>query len=124
MTPSGLSAIRVECATIIGVVECNQWDHIFHGNMAKRNTCGHENCVPIGFTPNYPEDANAALSLAAALADEGWRFAVNYDPGASVIQWEIAFVSRKLARTEYATAPTFAIALCLAFLKVHRSKKD
>lgn len=142
MTPSELSAIRVECATARGwrFVREENYDAIYENEIYRGGaTHDFQKAIENAGVPAFESDANAALTLAAALADEGWKCYANQGLDKT---WECEFhrkptektndddfakvggVSQPWMEVHYATAPTFALALCLAFLKVHRSKKD
>lgn len=114
MTPSKLSAIRVECAILMG------WHQEQEGYWNNPKQHKHGRVMP----DDYPIDNNAALTLATALADEGWD--MKYIKKASQPDHLVKFEKGHGAGYDYysATAPTFALALSQAFLKVHRSKKD
>lgn len=70
--------IRVMIAEVLGVVECGEWDHLFHGVMGKRGTCAHPNCVPIGRTPKYDEDLNAMAEAEKVLTASQVRWFEEY----------------------------------------------
>lgn len=159
MTPSELSAIRVECAEARGwklVPEgsrnpppisfrlcpiCGYYGAIFEGRQGmaplEEGSCpeSHEKEWVSAFDqwtldgkeceelPAFDTDANAALTLAKALADEGWD--MKHSKKASqtdhLVKFEMGYGSGY--RNYLATAPTFALALCQAYLAVHRNKK-
>lgn len=124
MTPSELSAIRVECAEATGWKKCTPerftlMERLMYGadwwyDVEKTVSC-------FANLPNYPEDANSALTLADALADEGYLYRAFSNIGGGI---RVEFFLQEDSRWDiHATAPTFALALCQAFLAVHRSKK-
>lgn len=70
--------------------------------------------------PDYPTDANAALTLAAKLKSEGWHLSIFMTHEG---RWVCDFIAGLGGITHRATASTFPMALCLAFLAVRKSQK-
>lgn len=145
MTPSELSAIRVECAEAMGTpAKSTRWEYQYddgangriwsRGHRSKdaalndaathlRNVPKMEEYEIDHRIPEYCSDANVALTLAKALADEGWD--MTHKRAASQPE-HLVYFEKGCGMTyehHYATAPTFALALSMAFLAVHRSKK-
>lgn len=139
MTPSELSPINVECAEAMGFNyhkqevwpkrRPKQFEYILQSHDQESKVLPEFTVSSVDWDkervlgqqklPNYTEDANEALTLAKALADEGWTLATLHYDG----KVECAFSKTWPPISHEATAPTFAIALCQAFLAVHRSKK-
>ncbi len=72
--------------------------------------------------PNYPESADAALTLAAALAKDGWT---RSDWRTSEGPENVVFGRGAEGYSASATDPhAFATALCRAFLKTRDSMKE
>lgn len=72
----------------------------------------------ISLVPNFPTDANAALTLCDALAKDGWHFAVD---GVVGNPFEVVFAKSDTDRV-IAHGPTLPIALCRAYLKTRESR--
>lgn len=66
--------------------------------------------------PDYPADANAALTLAHALAKDSWRVTIH----TACALWFVCFYLDQEGREEKASAGTFPTALCRAYLAVIR----
>lgn len=141
MTPSELSAIRVECAEAMGLsnrfvlmkrgLYYRPEGHGYTANIAEawvlleheanKHVYPHDEPVtkhpaPV---PEFESDANAALTLAKALADEGWRWRVQNEPDQLVTAiFFRGYRGTGSWRPVEATAPTFELALCQAFLAV------
>lgn len=59
---------------MLGIIECEQWAHLWGGNMMKNETCGHPNCRPIGYRPKYCSNANAVAEVRRGLTVEQQRY--------------------------------------------------
>lgn len=114
-------AIRIACAEECGWKDVHVRDYELVGKTRSDSD--------LLFVPNYPEDANAALSLVTLLAKEGWRCSLENGLDTA---WECTFIKpvRGSARAHvamrdgtsteehYGAADTLAGAVCEGFLKV------
>lgn len=111
-----LSKIRIKCAEIVGwaILYCK-----YHNTKTWHSPfgiCGEgtSECV----LPNVTESADAALQLAAWMAKpENGACLWFADSVTNRPKYTVSFISRKNATQ--ATADTFPLALCLAFLKAN-----
>lgn len=111
--------LRAECAEAMGWTRAHSYDG--PSDRAWRDSATQV-VVFTRHLPNYPADANAALTLAAKLAEKGWR------PNMTITldgQWEAMFSllgNMMVSYSATATGPhAFPLALCRAFLQVIRS---
>lgn len=74
----------------------------------------------VRLTPDFPTDANAALTLAAKLKSEGWKCCVESREDG----WICQLLTEDYLELIEETASTFPMALCLAFLAVRKSQKQ
>lgn len=72
----------------------------------------------ISLVPNFPTDANAALTLCDALGEKGWQWRASIEDTHSEVCFQ--FVNDEF--TFEATGPTLAIAICRAYLAVIQSQ--
>lgn len=107
--------LRVECAEAMG------WHQETEGLWNNPKQHKHGRSAP----DDYPADANAALQLAHALAEKGWRPNVTITIGG---EWEAMFSKVGHLMVNYSATATgphaFALALCRAYLSVIRAGKE
>jgi ABC-type glycerol-3-phosphate transport system substrate-binding protein len=111
-----LSAIRIKCAEIVG------WTYIeqlaFTG--IPKGSRGNADARVI---PNYPESADAALQLVEWMSKpENGAYFWSADYFTNSPKYTAAFISQKKAFQM--TADTFALAVCLAFLKANNIEPE
>lgn len=115
-----LEELRVECAEAMG------WRKEVFGTLVQDcRWYKPDGTKTAGDPPNYPADANAALTLAHALAEKGWRYHIftiaNGDTAA------VFFKTEDSQWNQPATAAgphAFAMALSRAYLAVVRARKE
>lgn len=107
--------LRVACAEAMGWkwVEPNGIDPYWRFE-ADRKKDRHRDDLP-----NFPTDANAALTLCDALADQGWDWTVTYREQQLTVWFGMKYAPHK---TVTATGPTLPIAICRAYLAVIQSQ--
>jgi len=116
-----LAAIRIKCAEIVGKTGVH--------TMVIRNVTmlGDDREVGItsnqGWVPNYPESADAALQLVEWMSKpENGAYFWSADYFTNSPKYTAAFISQKKAFQM--TADTFALAVCLAFLKANNIEPE
>lgn len=113
LTPEEL---RVECAEAMGWTKAQLFKY-----------SGVRGIPPNGreltAIPNYPADANAALTLAHALAEKGWSHSHVCYGGETDFEFFHFGTARPRFRATATGPHAFALALCCAYLAVVRDGK-
>lgn len=97
--------MRVAVGTVIG------WKGPFHGpNKLGQICCFHEGRLQV--VPDFPNDANAALTFCDVLAGRGWGWVLE-----GIGKTRRCTFYKTLGTDISATAPTLALAICKAGLR-------
>jgi ABC-type Fe3+ transport system substrate-binding protein len=105
-------SIRKKCAEIVG------WTIHPKDRFIVIPPKSPHSVQPLSTIPNYPESADAALQLVEWMAKpENGAYLWFADSVTNRPKYTVSFISRKNATQ--ATADTFPLALCLAFLKAN-----
>jgi len=120
-----LAAIRIKCAEIAG------WKMLAHSEWMWRS--GPDDILPTGIRegytkviPDYPESADAALQLVEWMSkpeNGGWILESNFNGR----EWSAQLIEIIDGKTNHwitKFANTFALAICLAFLKANNIKPE
>jgi hypothetical protein len=112
-----LTAIRIKCAELVG------WKNEKEGGF---HLWSHPSGLPrMGSRiPNYPESADAALQLVewTSKPENGeWFVEINSDTSMTEHDqtWEVVFMQIGNEEKHYGSSNSFALAVCLAFLKAN-----
>jgi hypothetical protein len=107
-----LPAIRKKCAELVGWTEIRQGTSDLIGTSTDGRIAWQ--------LPNYPESADAALQLVEWMEDK-CSVDVNFRHDVTVTFWDFANESLKVVE---ARADTFALAVCLVFLKANNIEPE
>jgi len=122
-----LDAIRIKCAELVGWrrADLNHELRTFHYVFNKKYVL-HSAGDICDWLPNYPESADAALQLVEWMSkpeNGGWILESNFNGR----EWSAQLIEIIDGKTNHwitKFANTFALAICLAFLKANNIEPD